>query len=49
MTDKIFVDSNIWLYLFLQDSEKKYKLAEDFFIRKSFNSLFVITYHGHLV
>ena len=44
MTDKIFVDSNIWLYLFLQDSEKKYKLAEDFFIRKSVNSLFVITY-----
>ena len=25
-----FVDSNIWLYFFLRDNEKKYKLAEDF-------------------
>ena len=44
MTDKIFVDSNIWLYLFLQEHEQKYKLVEDFFIKNSVNSTFVITY-----
>ena len=28
MLNKIFIDSNIWLYLFLQDNDKKYKIAE---------------------
>jgi predicted nucleic acid-binding protein len=44
MTDKIFVDSNIWLYLFLQDNNEKYKLVEDFFTKNNINSTFIITY-----
>jgi predicted nucleic acid-binding protein len=44
MSDKIFVDSNVWLYLFLQDDDEKYKRAEDFFMKRSINSTFVITY-----
>jgi predicted nucleic acid-binding protein len=42
--DKIFVDSNIWLYLLLQDNDRKYKLVEDFFIKNKINSTYIITY-----
>ena len=44
MQNKIFVDSNIWLYLLLQDDNKKYKIAEEFFQKNNLNSTFVITY-----
>jgi predicted nucleic acid-binding protein len=44
MTGKIFVDTNIWVYLFLQDNDEKHKTAEDFFLKMSVNSIFIITY-----
>ncbi|MDR2192971.1 MAG: PIN domain-containing protein [Treponema sp.] len=44
MTDKIFVDSNIWVYMFLQDNEEKYKIAEDCLLEKGANTTFIITY-----
>ncbi|MDR3301851.1 MAG: PIN domain-containing protein [Spirochaetaceae bacterium] len=43
MINKIFVDTNIWIYLFLLDNEK-YKIVEDFLLKNSFNSIFVISY-----
>jgi len=32
MTDKTFVDSNVWLYLFTADSERKSKAAREYII-----------------
>jgi predicted nucleic acid-binding protein len=31
MTDKIFIDSNVWCYLFIKDEYEKYKIAEKYF------------------
>ena len=44
MTDRIFIDSNIWCYFFLQDEQKKYKIAENFFSSKEKEVIFVISY-----
>jgi predicted nucleic acid-binding protein len=44
MTDKIFIDSNIWCYFFLQDEKDKYKIAGDFFSTKENDTLFIISY-----
>ena len=44
MTDKVFIDSNIWCYFFLQDEEEKYKIAENFFSNKENDTIFVISY-----
>jgi predicted nucleic acid-binding protein len=44
MTDKIFIDSNIWCYFFIQDEKEKYKIAEDLFLTKENNTIFVISY-----
>ena len=41
MVDKVFVDSNIWLYLFLQDETDKYKKAEEFIAKNADNSLII--------
>ena len=30
MADKIFIDSNIWLYLFLKDEFNKHKTVENY-------------------
>ena len=43
MIEKIFVDSNIWLYLFLQDNSNKYKIVEKY-ISENDNSLMFISY-----
>jgi predicted nucleic acid-binding protein len=43
MADKIFIDSNIWLYLFLQDDSNKYKVAEQYILENK-NSLMFISY-----
>jgi predicted nucleic acid-binding protein len=43
MIDKIFIDSNIWLYLFLQDNSNKYKIVEKY-ISENDNSLMFISY-----
>ena len=44
MTDKIFIDSNIWCYLFIKDEHEKYKIVEQFISEKANNSIFVISY-----
>jgi len=44
MQNKIFIDSNIWLYLFLQDDNEKYKIIEEYLLRNNLNSTFIITY-----
>jgi predicted nucleic acid-binding protein len=44
MQNKIFIDSNIWLYLFLQDDNKKYRIAEEYLIKNNLSSSFIITY-----
>jgi predicted nucleic acid-binding protein len=44
MTDKIFIDSNIWCYLFINDEYEKYKIVEQFISEKASDSIFVISY-----
>jgi predicted nucleic acid-binding protein len=44
MTDRIFVDSNIWVYFFVQDEYNKYKIAEEYFSKNADDSVFIITY-----
>jgi predicted nucleic acid-binding protein len=44
MQNKIFIDSNIWLYLFLQDDKNKYKIAEEYFLNNYLDATFIITY-----
>ena len=41
MADKIFIDSNIWLYLFLSDETNKFKIAEEYISRNANNSIFI--------
>jgi len=41
MADKIFIDSNVWLYLFLKDESNKYKIAEKYILENSNNPLFI--------
>jgi predicted nucleic acid-binding protein len=43
MADRVFIDSNIWLYLFLQEDGNKYKIAEKY-ISENDNSLMFISY-----
>jgi predicted nucleic acid-binding protein len=44
MTDKIFVDSNVWVYLYLHDDEEKYKTAEEYLSKNDPNAVFIITW-----
>ena len=44
MTDRIFIDSNIWLYLFLKDSDEKYRISEKYFLENFDNSILFITF-----
>jgi predicted nucleic acid-binding protein len=44
MTDKIFIDSNIWCYLFVNDEHEKYKIAEEYISSKASDAIFVISY-----
>jgi len=41
MTDKIFIDSNIWLYLFRHDEANKYNIAEKFILSNADNSMYI--------
>jgi predicted nucleic acid-binding protein len=41
--NKVFVDSNIWLYLFLQDDDEKYQIAEEYLLRNNLHATFIIT------
>jgi predicted nucleic acid-binding protein len=44
MPDKIFVDTNIWVYLYLHDDDEKYKTAEEFLSKSNPDVVFVITW-----
>jgi predicted nucleic acid-binding protein len=44
MADKIFVDTNVWVYLYLHDDYEKYKIVEEYLSRNSHNVIFVITW-----
>jgi predicted nucleic acid-binding protein len=44
MTNKIFVDSNVWAYLYLHDDEEKYKTAEEYLLKNDPNAVFIITW-----
>ncbi|MCL2182991.1 MAG: PIN domain-containing protein [Chitinispirillia bacterium] len=41
MTDKIFVDSNVWLYIFLQDDADKSNIAKKFILDNIDTSIFI--------
>jgi predicted nucleic acid-binding protein len=44
MTDKIFVDTNVWVYLYLHDDDEKYKIAEEYLSKNNLNTVFIITW-----
>ena len=44
MTDNIFVDSNIWIYLFTFDNDIKNKIANDFIAENAKNNRIIISY-----
>ena len=44
MTDRLFVDSNIWVYLFLPDDERKLRIAERFIRENGSRGTLVISY-----
>ena len=44
MTDRIFVDSNLWVYLFVGDGDVKSKTAKDYITRSAESSRLVISY-----
>jgi predicted nucleic acid-binding protein len=44
MIDRIFIDSNVWLYFFLKDEKEKYRIAEKYFLENAGGSVFIITY-----
>jgi len=41
MKDKVFVDSNVWLYLFLPFETNKNKIANEFILEKASQSIFI--------
>jgi predicted nucleic acid-binding protein len=41
MTDKVFIDSNVWVYLFSDNSNCKSKIAEEFIANNTVKSAFV--------
>ena len=40
----MFIDTNIWLYVFLKDDRKKYKIATEYFEKNNIDSELIITY-----
>ena len=45
MTEKIFVDSNVWVYLFASDEVKKNTIAKNFIAENTLNNnILVISY-----
>jgi len=44
MRNKLFIDTNIWLYVFLKDDRKKYKIATEYFEKNNIDSELIITY-----
>jgi predicted nucleic acid-binding protein len=44
MRNKIFVDTNVWVYLYLNDDDEKYKIAEEYLSRSNYDVVFIITW-----
>jgi predicted nucleic acid-binding protein len=44
MTDRIFVDTNVWVYLYLHDDDEKYKIVEEYLSRNDLDGIFIITW-----
>jgi predicted nucleic acid-binding protein len=44
MIDKVFVDTNVWVYLYLHDDDDKYKTAEEYLSKNSPNVVFIISW-----
>ena len=44
MTDKIFVDTNVWVYLYLHDDDEKYRIAEEYLSKSNPDVVFIITW-----
>ncbi|MDR1320834.1 MAG: PIN domain-containing protein [Gracilibacteraceae bacterium] len=44
MTEKVFIDTNVWVYLYLHDDEEKYKIAEEYLLKNNQNAVFIITW-----
>ncbi len=43
MTDRIFIDSNVWIYLFLNEDSRKHDIADSFIARSGLKSVLVIS------
>jgi predicted nucleic acid-binding protein len=44
MKNKIFVDTNVWVYLYLNDDDEKYKIAEEYLSKNNHDVVFIITW-----
>jgi predicted nucleic acid-binding protein len=44
MTDRVFVDSNVWIYLFIRQDDRKRRAAEGFITDNAGNKRFVVSY-----
>jgi len=44
MKNRLFIDTNIWLYVFLGDDRKKYKRATEYLEKNNIDSELIITY-----
>ncbi len=44
MTDRVFVDSNIWIYLFLNEDSRKHDIAERFIAQSGLKRILVISH-----
>ena len=43
MTDRIFIDSNVWVYLFTKDDEQKNKIAAEYIKTNAKSNLLIIS------
>jgi predicted nucleic acid-binding protein len=44
MTDRIFVDSNVWIYLFADEDNPKSSIAKSYIIKHHTTHILVISY-----
>ncbi|GHT57340.1 DNA-binding protein [Bacteroidia bacterium] len=44
MIDKLFIDSNVWIYLFTNEDNIKCKIAENFILENGVDNILVISY-----
>jgi predicted nucleic acid-binding protein len=44
MKNNLFIDTNIWLYFFLKDDRRKYRIVMEYLEKNNLDSKFIITY-----